>query len=204
MRPARREDRAVAVALLYESAAPYYDAYAGSPEAARRVLTAVFEKPGHTASLEHCWVAERDGEVVGVLACFAAARADGLARRFLALTLVRLPAQRWPTILRHLRSASVMTPVPPRNALYVDALAVAEGARRQGVARFLLGEAQRLADERGLDGVALDTGLHNTAAQQLYETAGFVRRDVRHAPNERVARAVGGPGFIAYYKPSSQ
>jgi ribosomal protein S18 acetylase RimI-like enzyme len=48
--------------------------------------------------------------------------------------------------------------------------------------------------------VALDTGLENEPAQRLYESRGFERRDVRHAPDDRTARAIGGRGFVGYYK----
>ena len=93
-----------------------------------------------------------------------------------------------------------MTPVPPDGALYVDALAVDAGARRRGVATALLHEAERQAARHRLGGVALDTGLQNTVAQALYEAYGFARGAVRAAPDERIARAVGGPGFVSYFK----
>jgi ribosomal protein S18 acetylase RimI-like enzyme len=199
VRPARPDDSAVPE-LLYISAQPYYDAYAGSPRRARRLLEAVWTKPGHSASYAECLVAEVDGRVVGAMVAFPAADGDRLARRFLSLTLVRLPAWRWVSILRHLRASAVVTPVPPDHTLYVDALAVAPDARRRGVARALLGEAERRAAAAGLSGVALDTGLENEAAQCLYEGYGFERRDVREAPDERTARAVGGPGFVSYFR----
>jgi ribosomal protein S18 acetylase RimI-like enzyme len=199
VRPARVADEA-AVGLLYESAAPYYDAYAGSERRARRMLEAIWVKPGHTAAWDRTLVAEADGRIVGVMVAFAAGEGDGLARRFLALSLVRLPFWRWPSILRHLRASSVVTPVPPGESLYIDALATAGDVRRRGVAKTLLAHAERLAVEQRCSGVALDTGLRNDAARKLYLHYGFQERDVRHAPDERVARAVGGPGFVSYFK----
>ena len=197
MRPARIADRE-APGLLYESAAPYYDAYAGSEKRARRMLAAIWSKPGHTAGWDCTRVAEIDGRVVGVLVAFPATEGDHLARRFLSSSLVRLPAWRWPVILRHLRASSVVTPVPPADSFYVDALAVAADVRRQGVATALLEDAERLCDERGCSGVVLDTGLENSGARALYEGYGFQQREIREAPDERVARAVGGPGFVSY------
>jgi ribosomal protein S18 acetylase RimI-like enzyme len=85
--------------------------------------------------------------------------------------------------------------------LYVDALATDPGYRRRGVARALLAEADRLAGDAGLGGVALDTGIENRAARSLYEHNGFVPRGLRPAPDERTARAVGGSGFVGYIKP---
>jgi ribosomal protein S18 acetylase RimI-like enzyme len=47
----------------------------------------------------------------------------------------------------------------------------------------------------------LDTGLGNRAAQALYAAYGFTVRGERRAPDRRVADAIGGPGFISYFKP---
>jgi ribosomal protein S18 acetylase RimI-like enzyme len=200
VRPARPEDRA-APGLLYASAAPYYDAYAGSARRAERILRALWPRPGHTASFEVCWVAETAGSVAGVMVCFPAEDGDRLARRFLSLSVVRLPLWRWPAIVRHLRASAAVTPIPLPGALYVDALAVAEHHRRQGIARRLLEDAERRAAQLRLSGVALDTGLQNAPARALYEAYGFRERARHPAPDERTARVVGGPGFVSYFKP---
>jgi ribosomal protein S18 acetylase RimI-like enzyme len=200
VRPARPTD--AAAGLLYESARPYYDAYAGDGARARALLEAVYPRTGHAASFEVCLVAEAAGAAVGVLAGFPVREGDRLARRFVALTAPRLPPWRWPGLLRHLRAAGVVSPVPPAGVWYVDALAVAPGWRRRGVARRLLAEAETAAAQAGLRGVALDTGLGNEPARALYEACGFHERDVRRAPDETTARAVGGPGFVAYFKSS--
>jgi ribosomal protein S18 acetylase RimI-like enzyme len=198
VRAAAAEDRADE--LLYLSARRYYDAYAGGEAAARRMLRRVHRRPGHAASAAVCRVAEADGRVVGVMADFAAADGERLARRFLALTAPWLPPWRWPRLLRHLDAAASVAPAPPAGAWYVDALAVAPAARRRGVAGALLADAERTARAEGATGVALDTGLENEPAQRLYERLGFERRDVRRAPDERTARAIGGEGFVGYFK----
>ncbi len=199
VRAARADDRA-APGLLYTSAAPYYDAYAGSGRLALQVLEAIWPKEGHTASHRVAHVAELGGAVAGVLVAFPASDGDALARRFLSLSIVRIPAWRWPGIVRHLRASAEVTPVPPAGTLYVDALATDAGARRRGVASALLEHAEGLARARGLRGVALDTGLENTGARTLYERSGFAVTAVHEAADERVAAAVGGPGFISYVK----
>lgn len=199
VRAARRDDIAAA-GLLYESAAPYYDAYAGSERQARRMLRGVWPKPGHTASYEISRVAVLDGEVVGVLAGFLLRESDGLANRFIALSVRRLPPWRLVGVARHLRAAGRLTPRPPRDALYVDGLAVAASARRLGVASALLDAASDTAAARGASGVALDTGLANQGARALYEAVGFVRQEVRTAPDRRTARAIGGDGFVSYFR----
>jgi GNAT superfamily N-acetyltransferase len=199
VRAARPDDPADG--LLFASAAPYYTAYAGGPERARRLLRTLYPRAAHTASWEVCRVAEAGGAVVGVLAAFPAEEGDALARRFVRLTLAHSPPWRAPALLRHLRATAAIAPQPPRGMLYVDALATDPGQRRRGVARALLAEADRLAAEAGLGGVALDTGIENRAARALYERSGFVARGLRPVPDERAARAVGGSGFVGYVKP---
>ena len=81
-----------------------------------------------------------------------------------------------------------------------DLFVAAEG-RRQGVARALLADAEAIARARGANGVSLDTGLENAAARSLYEASGFAQRDIRRARDERAERAIGGAGFIGFFKP---
>jgi GNAT superfamily N-acetyltransferase len=190
-------------ALLFESAAPYYAAYAGGPERARRLLRTLYPRGGHTASWEVCHVAEAGGRVVGVLAAFPSDEGDELARRFVRLTLLHSAPWRIPALMRHLRATAAVAPRPPDHVLYVDALATDAAHRRRGVARALLAQAERLAAAAGLEGVALDTGIENRAARSLYERAGFSPSSLRPAPDERTARAVGGSGFVGYLKPLS-
>src|SRR3954468_8202036 len=147
VRPARPEDPCVP--LLYASSQPYYDAYAGTEARALALLRAVFPRPGHAASYELCHVAEAEGQVVGVFAGFPVPAGDRLARRFVALTLPRLPPWRWPGTLRHLKAAGTLSPQPPYNAFYVDALAVDPRWRRRGVARRLLDAAEQEASHHG-------------------------------------------------------
>jgi ribosomal protein S18 acetylase RimI-like enzyme len=198
VRPATPADPADG--LLYESARPYYDAYAGDERLARSLLARAYPRGGNAAGWDVCHVAEAGGSVVGVMACFPAEEGDLLARRFVALTFPRIPPWRWPALLRHLRAAALVSPGPPPGSWYVDALAVDPAWRRRGVASALLAAAEEQAARAGTTGVALDTGVANHGARALYERCGFEPGQVRHAPSPRVARAVGGPGFVAYFK----
>ena len=72
----------------------------------------------------------------------------------------------------------------------------AAAASRSGCSRTPPGQAR----EAGLYRLALDTGVQNAPARALYAASGFVQREVRHAPDDRAARALGGPGFVAYLK----
>jgi ribosomal protein S18 acetylase RimI-like enzyme len=186
--------------LLYLSAAPYYAAFAGGADHARALLARLYPRGGHTASWEVCRVALVDGSVAGVLAAFPADAGDALARRFVRMSLVRTPPWRLPALVRHLQATAVVAPQPPCGVLYVDALATHPGFRRRGVATALLAEADRMAARAGLPAVALDTGIENRAARALYEHSGFTGRGLRPAPSERVARAIGGSGFVGYVR----
>ena len=199
IRPARRED--ACDELLYMSAAPYYDVYAGSQQRAQRILRALWPRERHNASYQVCRVAECDGRLLGVTAAFPIEQGEQLAGRFVFLSFPRIPIWRWPTVFAHLRAAGRVTPSHPLRAWYIDALAVAPEARRNGVGRALLADASEQATALGLAGVALDTALNNGSARKLYESAGFERRDVRHAPDPRTERAIGGPGFVSYFRP---
>jgi ribosomal protein S18 acetylase RimI-like enzyme len=198
VRPATAADHADG--LLYESARPYYDAYAGREARARSLLAAVWGERAHVASWQVCAVAESAGEVIGVMAGYPVSEGDALNRRFLALTVARMPPGRWPAVARHLRAATRMSLRAPAGAFYVDALAVAEGWRRRGIGRRLLADAVRRAGVAGCSGIALDTGVDNATARAFYEGAGFALGGVRVAADAKQARAVGGRGFAAYFR----
>src|SRR3954447_6830865 len=198
VRPALPSDQCFE--LLFASASPYYTAYFGNEETALSALKTVWTKLGHAASYEYCHVAVDGGEPVGVMAGFPVAEGDRLSRRFVAITLMRMAPWRLPATTRHLRAAGEVAPRPPVDAYYVDALAVDPAYRRRGVAKRLLGVAETQARRLGLHRIALDTGLQNAPARALYDAYGFREREIRRAPDDRTARALGGPGFVGYLK----
>ena len=112
------------------------------------------------------------------------------------MTLARTPPWKWPATLRIFHTGADLTPVPPPESLYVDALATDSRFRRRGVATALLDEASRLAAEAGLGAVALDTAATNAAAQALYERAGFEVTE-RRPPKGRI------PGIVGYVRPTA-
>src|SRR3954470_543889 len=108
IRPARPDD--AAVDLLYQSAVPYYDAYAGGSRRARAMLEAGFPQRGHAASFEWCRGAPAGGEIVALLSGSPVPAGDQRARRFVRLTVPRLPPWAWPKTLRHLHAAGRLSP----------------------------------------------------------------------------------------------
>jgi ribosomal protein S18 acetylase RimI-like enzyme len=191
IRPARAADAGVVTRLLYETATGMYDVYAGGAQRALRILRAAYARPGNSASQEVAWVADFHGEVAGVVAAFPVEEGDRRASRFLRITLARTPPWKWPATLRIFHAGADSTPTPPPESLYIDALATVSYHRRRGVAMALLEETLSLADAAGLRAVALDTAAPNTAAQALYERAGFVVTE-RKPPNGRI------PGIVGY------
>jgi ribosomal protein S18 acetylase RimI-like enzyme len=180
--------------LLYETATGMYDIYAGGARRALRILTAAYDRPGNSASQEVVSVATVGSEVAGALAAFPVDEGDRRASRFLRVTLARTPPWKWPATLRIFHTGADLTPMPPPHSLYIDALATDERFRRRGVARALLDEASRQANELGLENVALDTAATNAGAQALYEGAGFIVTE-RKPPKGRI------PGIIGYVRP---
>ena len=170
MRPASEDDEADVVPLLLASGGALYARYAGSREAALRLLEAAFRRPGNSTSAEVVWVAERDGRPAGAMAAFPVAEGTRRARSFLGVSLTHLPPWRWPRAWRVFRG---LRPHPPARALYVDALATAPDERRTGVASALLEHAVDLAREHGCTHLALEAELENAAARALYRSAGF-------------------------------
>jgi ribosomal protein S18 acetylase RimI-like enzyme len=193
IRPAEPEDADAVARLLYETATGMYDIYAGGAGRALRILRAAYPRPGNSASREVVTVAELDGEVVGAVAAFPVDEGDARANRFLRVTLARTPPWQWPATLRIFHAGADLTPLPPPQSLYVDALATDSRFRRRHVAVSLLDEASQRAAEAGLRAVSLDTAATNTAAQALYETAGF-RVTERRPPKGRI------PGIVGYVK----
>lgn len=60
-----------------------------------------------------------------------------------------------------------------RNYAFVHDLAVAEGYRRQGLARRMLEEAKTWANERGMNQLRLMVAVQNPEARALFEGFGF-------------------------------
>ena len=193
VRPAREDDEAEVVPLLFASGGALYERYAGSREAALRLLSAAFGRPGNHASCEVVWVAEREGRVAGTMAAFPVAEGARRARSFLGLSLRRLPPWRWPRAWRVFQG---LRPTPPARALYVDALATAPEFRRTGVGSALLAHAVALARDHGCTHLALETELENAAARALYRSARFEETEfLPHIEPDL------GEGYVALVRP---
>jgi ribosomal protein S18 acetylase RimI-like enzyme len=194
VRPARATDVEAVAPLLYLSAADMYNRFAGGEERALTIIRRAFEREGSSASAEVVTVTELEGTVAGALAAYPVAEATARARVFLRVALGGIRPWHWPAALRLYWLGGRAAPAPPEATFYIDALAVADEARRRGLARALLARAEAEAQERGLQAVSLDTALHNKPARALYLGAGY--EEVAYRPPTR-----GLPGFVALVKP---
>jgi ribosomal protein S18 acetylase RimI-like enzyme len=183
IRPARDEDAAAAAPLIYLTSPGGFILFGGSERRGLKLIEAAFSTTGTDCARDVVTLAELDGRVVGAMAAFPATEGDERRRQFTRLAMRRRPPWRWPRIARVARNGARRSPTPPANALYIDALATAEGYRRRGVAEALLGEAERRAREGGFGSLALDTTVANSPARALYERFGFeVSQEVPASP----------------------
>src|SRR3712207_536249 len=98
---------------MYASSAGIHDRYAGSREAALRMLRAAFSRGGTTASAEVVLVAHLDGRVAGMAAAFPMGEATERSARFLWVTLSRVPPWRWVRTVRVFRQGAAAAAPPP-------------------------------------------------------------------------------------------
>jgi GNAT superfamily N-acetyltransferase len=193
VRPAAPPDATAVAKLIYASGGGMYDRLAGGASRAPAVIQRAFEAEGTNASLDVIKVVDDGGEVVSAMAAFPAEEAAARASAFQRLTLRATPPWRWPGSLWLYWIGTRAAPEPPNECLYIDALATDPAHRRRGAARLLLAEAERMARQRGLRQLALDTSLDNRAARALYLGEGY--EEVAYKPPGR-----GLPGFVALVK----
>jgi GNAT superfamily N-acetyltransferase len=168
-----RPDDVAAAELVFDAAADAYTPLAGSAERARRILTRMWSRPGHSASFEHALVAEVDGEITGVLIGFPARDRYALHRRLLLASVRDLSITRWPLLIVGLPLLVLLSPRPPRDSYYVGTIAIARNARRRGVASTLGYWVERDARERGFRVVVAHTGTRHAVARRALENYGL-------------------------------
>lgn len=188
IRPARVDDAAALVPLVYASGSAVFDYVFG---AARRPAVAFLRYALASGEGLLGWrahhVAEQDGEVIASLALYAGDDAARLSRA----TIAQYFRFHWPWtavgVLRRAMRIGEMQPPPDARDLYIAHLAVADGWRRRGVASRLLAYAQRIAALHDCERSVLDVADGNAAARRLYERHGFFPASMpRRPPDTRV------------------
>ena len=115
-----------------------------------------------------CWTAIVDGRLAGILTRQSA------GEEFYRISTRRVLAAFWPLkTLRVLFNFFLLDESPPRNALYVESIAVDAEIRGLGIGGKLMAEAETRARELGLPLLALDVIGDNHGAIRLYERLGY-------------------------------
>ena len=191
-RAAEGDAHEVAPLILY--AAPHLRVLLGGDHEAWHAAEACFRSD--RTMFGHRWgmVAEAGGEVAGFVIAFPG-RHWGSLKLGTGVTLARAAGVKHAgDLVKRGRILDRLHPAPPREALYVSALAVHPRHRREGIATRLMERAIAGADHLGLE-VALDLDLDAEVPRKLYEGLGFA------VVSERVAAGaerdlVETPGFV--------
>ncbi|HEC35680.1 MAG TPA: N-acetyltransferase, partial [Anaerolineae bacterium] len=170
---------------------------------ATRVLRRLFPIPNHLYSHTYAFVADADGEVVGLFLGFdkkeweAAQRAMGREIGFGWFKVVR-PWHLVRMILAIIDLARTFEPLSDENYT-IQMLAVLPEVRRRGIATQLMGFAAEQARSKGLKRLVLDVLIENEGARRFYEHMGF--RAVKTVTDPRFCRRFGVQGSIRMVKP---
>ena len=155
------------------------------------IVAKAFLEPGHDMSYEHVWFAEADGVTKGMVSGYSAAdheaSRDGALFRAAGVRSVRLFGA-W---LLARRLFEFMNRLPPGD-WYLQALAVGEGERGEGIGSLLLDHAEHTAATTKAHRLALDVAVDNEGARRLYErrgmTVGATSRSIPFMPASAVHR----------------
>ncbi|WP_308638371.1 GNAT family N-acetyltransferase [Paenibacillus silvisoli] len=164
IRSARRDDAPAVIPLLMEAigSIAYLLTGASDEREAAAALADFYRQPGNRISSEHVLVAEQEGELAGMLVAYSGDDAHELDEPFRE----RL-RKRWPEL------AGAIVREAQDGEYYLDALAVAESFRGQGIAKRLMAAAEERAAELGFDRTALIVEAYNDKAYRLYEASGY-------------------------------
>jgi len=168
-----RPDDLVAAALLFDSAHTEFTRLAGSPERAREALVRLWPRRGHSMSFEHALVAEVDGRFAGVVVGFPAVSRYRLHFELLRRGMTEIPILRRFLIPAALPWLIAATPRPPRDALYIAAIAVRRRFLRRGVATALFDSMSSRSRRSGLSKLAGHTGTRHAVMRATAEAYGF-------------------------------
>jgi GNAT superfamily N-acetyltransferase len=172
IRRARPED-AAASQLVFTSAPGEFTRLAGSSQMARAALRRAWPVPGHSMSFEFAWVAECGGRIVGVAIVFPARERYRRHAALLLRSLRWLPRTRWAVLPLALPRLAASTASPPRDALYVAALAILPSHHRRGIATSFGPAVEAQARAQGLSRLACHTGAGRLAARQALANFGL-------------------------------
>lgn len=174
IRPAAREDAAIAAALLAETNGEFGVEVLGlgKPELQFSALKQWFVDPDNRFSFQYSTIAEKYGIAAGLLLAFPGSKLTalelGCARRIFAIYGL-IGAIRMIRLNRSLAGNKEAE----KDEYLIAHLAVDEGFRRQGIALALLEKAEADARSLGLNKLVLEVEIGNDTAILLYRKTGF-------------------------------
>ena len=174
IRPALPADAAATAPLIALSMAGFGEAVLGLNDRPRllRALEHFFRLPGSRFSHDCSFMAEMDGQVVGVLVAFPYAEMNARNLRMAgqfpgAYALSEMVKIVW------LSLPMLRLPEVQRGEFYTANLAVDPTWQGHGVGAALLNHAERLAADNGLAVCSLNVDLDNPRAKALYQRQGY-------------------------------
>ena len=191
LRRPEKQDARVATPLIL-AAAPSLQVVLGDQATASRAAEAAF-RAERTVWSHRFGLAAGDGEeLVGLVAAFPGRLYSSLALGTGVVLARAAGARHASNLARRGRILQRLLAPIRRQMLYVSALAVVPEHRGRGIGSRLIARVIAGADRMGL-GVALDAGMEDEAALQLYERLGFKRVETRATtPADRELLQIGG------------
>jgi ribosomal protein S18 acetylase RimI-like enzyme len=172
--PASLEDASISADLLYATMGSFGDASLGMGDhrLCMHAIRGLYRKRGNRFSHDSTHLAWEGDRVAGLLLSFP-------GNQYNRRTWI-IGCQAWPlygfnsTIRFLLYSMEVFTAKETeKDEYYIAHLAVHPDFRRQGVGKFLIGQASKLAAQSNLDKLSLIVEMDNHPAITLYQNSGF-------------------------------
>lgn len=165
IRPAEPDDVPAMAVLLQQATDGIMDAvYAGliRGRSSAEIVQRRFFRDGMTSSYRNCWVAHRDGEVVGKLHAYPM---DEGAKDLPDPLIPEARLAIYEPFDELDRSAA--------GSFYINTVAVVQACRGQGIGQALMAFAESEALQRGFERLSLIVFEENRGALRLYQRLGF-------------------------------
>ena len=192
-RPANPGDAKVAGNLLFETF-PKKAAYIiglGCEGRARKILSDIFQIPGHRLSYEFTQMVIHNSKVIGAMVTFPGSELGKLDR---GLYLPILRQYKFSGKLKLIRRAFplIFIKETTSNEYFLSNLVVKGQYRNKGIGEKMLHHVEELATDAGLSKIGLIVNLENQKARRFYDRNGYEIKAMNLFPNRLVTHL--GPG----------
>ncbi|MBF2077329.1 MAG: GNAT family N-acetyltransferase [Synechococcales cyanobacterium T60_A2020_003] len=159
-------------ALIYESAPELFRILFG--DRAIPVLSMLVERSHNRFSHRYIWVAEQEGEVIGVVVLVPT---ECLPDQADANAVLSLGQRLWVEAVQRFFLNAILRHDYPAQTLYIGNLAVRADCRGQGIGTALLQQCISQAEQVKAQSLFISVDIDNPRAQALYESLGFCPMD---------------------------